>query len=76
MKIIHWLEISNFKSYCSSGRIPLEHPSVLIGPNNCGKPTALQAIALWTMTLRTCPQRSQVWTAQAGMPKRQVAYCV
>ena len=46
MRILHWLEISNFKSYRSSGRIPLEHPSVLIGPNNCGKTTALQAIAL------------------------------
>jgi predicted ATPase len=46
VRILHWLEISNFKSYRSSGRIPLEHPSVLIGPNNCGKTTALQAIAL------------------------------
>jgi ABC-type cobalamin/Fe3+-siderophores transport system ATPase subunit len=53
MKILHWLEISNFKSYGSSGRIPLEHPSVLIGPNNCGKTTALQAIALWSISVRT-----------------------
>ena len=53
MRILHWLEISNFKSYGSSGRIPLEHPSVLIGPNNCGKTTALQAIALWAMAART-----------------------
>ena len=53
MRILHWLEISNFKSYGSSGRIPLEHPSVLIGPNNCGKTTALQAIALWAIAART-----------------------
>ena len=44
MRILHWLEISNFKSYRSSGRIPLEHPSVLIGPNNCGKPITKQRI--------------------------------
>jgi ABC-type branched-subunit amino acid transport system ATPase component len=53
LRILHWLEISNFKSYGSSGRIPLEHPSVLIGPNNCGKTTALQAIALWAIAART-----------------------
>ena len=53
MRILHWLEISNFKSYGLSGRIPLEHPSVLIGPNNCGKTTALQAIALWAIAART-----------------------
>ncbi|MFN7899810.1 MAG: ATP-dependent nuclease [Synechococcaceae cyanobacterium] len=52
MRILHWLEISNFKSYGRSGRIPLEHPSVLIGPNNCGKTTALQAIALWAIAAR------------------------
>jgi predicted ATPase len=44
VRILHWLEISNFKSYRSSGRIPLEHPSVLIGPNNCGKPITKQQI--------------------------------
>ena len=53
MKILHWLEIGNFKGYGNSGRIPLDHPSVLIGPNNCGKTTALQAIALWSIGLRT-----------------------
>lgn len=56
MRILHWLEIRNFKGYRSSGRIPLEHPSVLIGPNNCGKTTALQAIALWTTAVRTSQQ--------------------
>ena len=59
MRILHWLEISNFKSYGSSGRIPLEHPSVLIGPNNCGKTTALQAIALWSIALRTWHMESK-----------------
>ena len=38
MRILHWLEISNFKGYRSSGRIPLELPSAFIGPNNCSKP--------------------------------------
>jgi ABC-type branched-subunit amino acid transport system ATPase component len=59
LRILHWLEISNFKSYGRSGRIPLEHPSVLIGPNNCGKTTALQAIALWALAARTWQQESK-----------------
>jgi ABC-type branched-subunit amino acid transport system ATPase component len=59
LRILHWLEISNFKSYGNSGRIPLEHPSVLIGPNNCGKTTALQAIALWSIAVRTWQQESK-----------------
>ena len=46
MRILYWLEISNFKSYGKSGRIPLDHPSVLIGPNNCGITTALKEIWL------------------------------
>lgn len=66
LRILHWLEISNFKSYASSGRIPLDHPSVLIGPNNCGKTTALQAIALWSIAVRTWRQESQ----QAQTKKR------
>ena len=59
MRILHWLEISNFKSYGTSGRIELDHPSVLIGPNNCGKTTALQAIALWSIAVRTWQQESK-----------------
>lgn len=59
MKILHWLEISNFKTYGDSGRIPLDQPSVLIGPNNCGKTTALQAIALWSIGVRTWQQDSR-----------------
>jgi len=64
MKILHWLEIRNFKTYGSSGRIPLEHPSVLIGPNNCGKTTALQAIALWAISVRTWQLESKESNAQ------------
>ena len=59
MRILHWLEISNFKSYGTFGRIPLDHPSVLIGPNNCGKTTVLQAIALWSIAVRTWQQESK-----------------
>ena len=53
MKILHYLEIENFKQFGERQRIELDHPTVLIGPNNCGKTTALQAIALWSQAVRT-----------------------
>ncbi|MBF2760686.1 MAG: AAA family ATPase [Ectothiorhodospiraceae bacterium AqS1] len=53
MKIIHYLEIENFKHFGARQRIDLDHPSVLIGPNNCGKTTVIQAIALWSQAVKT-----------------------
>ena len=52
MKILHYLEIENFKRFGERQRIELDHPTVLIGPNDCGKTTALQAIALWSHAVR------------------------
>ena len=37
MKLFHYLEIQNFKRFGDRQRIELDHPTVLIGPNNCGK---------------------------------------
>ena len=53
MRHLHYLEIRNFKGFGDSTRIELDHPAVLVGPNNCGKTTALQAIALWSQAVRT-----------------------
>lgn len=53
MRLFHYLEIQNFKRFGDRQRIELEHPAVLIGPNNCGKTTAIQAIALWSQAVRT-----------------------
>lgn len=53
MRILHYLEIENFKRFGERQRIELDHPAVLIGPNNCGKTTVLQAIALWAHAVRT-----------------------
>ena len=45
------LEICNFKKF---GRVEIElgNPVVFIGPNNSGKSTALQALALWNIGLQ------------------------
>jgi predicted ATPase len=59
MKLLHYVEIENFKRYGDIQRIELDHPAVLIGPNNCGKTSALQAIALWSIGLRTWKMESE-----------------
>jgi hypothetical protein len=59
MKLLHYIEIGNFKRYGESQRLELDHPSVLIGPNNCGKTSALQAIALWSIGLKTWATESE-----------------
>ena len=53
MRHLHYLEIRNFKGFGDKTRIELDHPAVLVGPNNCGKTTALQAIALWSQAVHT-----------------------
>ena len=53
MRLLHYLEIENFKRFGEKQRIELDHPAVLIGPNNCGKTSAIQALALWSQALRT-----------------------
>lgn len=49
MKKIHYLKIQNFKLFQQTITIELDQPSVLIGPNNSGKTTVIQALALWRL---------------------------
>lgn len=53
MRLLHFIEIENFKRFGDKQRIELDHPAVLIGPNNCGKTSAIQALALWSQALQT-----------------------
>ena len=53
MRLLHYLEIENFKRFGKRQRIELDHPAVLIGPNNCGKTSAIQALALWSQAVQT-----------------------
>lgn len=53
MRLLHYMEIENFKRFGERQRIELDHPAVLIGPNNCGKTSAIQALALWSQALKT-----------------------
>lgn len=53
MRLLHYLELENFKRFGERQRIELAHPAVLIGPNNCGKTSAIQALALWGQAVKT-----------------------
>ena len=53
MRLLHYLEVENFKRFGDKQRIELDHPAVLIGPNNCGKTSAIQALALWSQAVKT-----------------------
>lgn len=44
------MTVKNFKCF-GSVTIELGNPVVFIGPNNSGKTTALQALALWSIGL-------------------------
>lgn len=62
MRLLHYIEIENFKRFGEKQRIELDHPAVIIGPNNCGKTSAIQALALWS-------QAFKAWFAVRGNSK-------
>jgi len=49
---VRYVEIENFKTFGTTIRIELGHPSVLIGPNNAGKTSVIQALALWSRGIK------------------------
>jgi ABC-type cobalamin/Fe3+-siderophores transport system ATPase subunit len=53
MAIIRYVEIENFKLFGEKVHIDLGHPAVLIGPNNSGKTSVIQAITLWSQGVKT-----------------------
>ena len=50
------LTIRNFKKF-DSVEIPLSNAVVFVGPNNSGKTTALQALALWELGIRRLKEK-------------------
>jgi hypothetical protein len=53
MRHLYYIEIKNFKAFGDTQRIELDHPAVIIGPNNCGKTSAIQALSMWSMAVKT-----------------------
>lgn len=53
MELISYVTISNFKGFGEDITVNFSQPSILIGPNNSGKTTVLQALAMWNMGIKT-----------------------
>jgi len=60
------LTIRNFKRF-DEVEIPLASPVVFIGPNNSGKTSALQALALWELGLRRWKEKR----SEHGTPEKR-----
>lgn len=57
MKKIHYIKLHNFKVFAEEIHIDIDQPTVLIGPNNSGKTTILQALTIWGLGLKTWYER-------------------
>ena len=60
------LTVRNFKRF-NEARIELGSPVVFIGPNNSGKTSAMQALALWDIGVKRWSER---WSGQKAPEKR------
>lgn len=60
------LTIRNFKRF-DEVEIPLSNPVVFVGPNNSGKTSALQALALWELGLRRWKEKR----SERGAPEKR-----
>lgn len=60
------LAVRNFKRF-EDVEIDLDSPVLFIGPNNSGKTTAMQALALWDIGLRRWTER---WAGREASPRR------
>jgi predicted ATPase len=69
MKIIHYIKLHNFKVFGEEKTIDLDQPSVLIGPNNSGKTSTLQAFALWSIGVKRWSEAK----GNANTPKNRTA---
>jgi ABC-type lipoprotein export system ATPase subunit len=57
--MIRAIKIKNFKALEETDWIPLEGNVVFVGPNNSGKTTALQALALWNYGVQKWVEKKQ-----------------
>lgn len=66
---VTYISIDNFKIFGKNIKIDLTNPTVLIGPNNAGKTSVLQAFALWSLGVKT-------WNISKGKSKGRIRYGV
>ncbi len=52
MQKINYIKIQNFKVFGNEIKIDFDNPTVLIGANNSGKTTVIQALSLWSWAVQ------------------------
>ena len=52
MQKINYIKIQNFKVFGEEIKIDFDNPTVLIGANNSGKTTVIQALSLWSWAVK------------------------
>ncbi len=66
---VTYISIENFKIFGKTIKVDLTNPTVIIGPNNAGKTSVLQAFALWSTGIKT-------WMSQKAKSKARIRYGV
>lgn len=66
---VTYISIENFKIFGRNIRVDLTNPTVLVGPNNSGKTSVLQAFALWSLGIKA-------WNVQKGKSNARIRYGV
>lgn len=69
MQKIHYLKIQNFKIFGEEITIHLDNPTVIIGANNSGKTSIIQALALWSWAIKTWFDKKKNSRSQAEKNK-------
>ncbi len=67
-----YIKIENFKIFGDSITIPLNNPTVLIGPNNAGKTSVIQALALWSWAVRSSVNSRKQKSGTSSIYKRDI----
>jgi ABC-type cobalamin/Fe3+-siderophores transport system ATPase subunit len=67
-----YIRIENFKIFGDSITIPLNNPTVLIGPNNAGKTSVIQALALWSGAVRSWVNSRKQKSGTSSIYKRDI----
>jgi ABC-type cobalamin/Fe3+-siderophores transport system ATPase subunit len=66
------IRIENFKIFGDSITVPLNNPTVLIGPNNAGKTSIIQALALWSWAVRSWVNGRKQTSGTSSIYKRDI----
>lgn len=69
MQKINYVKIQNFKVFGEEIHINLDTPTILIGANNSGKTTVIQALALWSWSLKIWTEKKKNTKSQAERNK-------